>query len=215
MFRRRVALVGDAAHCMPPFRAQGVASGLRDACNISWKIASVLAGCCHEQLLDTYQRERLPHVRAAIAAAEGMGTIICLRRPKFLWHLKNAAFALANSVGLFELLFRHFTPSVTISRGLIACSTLGAAAAGAPLPNLSLSPRSDAQPCYFDAQFLRARGGKLRWCIVAVDNKDGGLDPHSQAFHAQLDRVEVVRCHCSSDMAMWLRGLRSRAALVR
>jgi hypothetical protein len=25
----------------------------------------------------------------------------------------------------------------------------------------------------------------------------------------------VVRCHCSSDMAMWLRGLRSRAALVR
>ncbi len=215
MFRRRVALVGDAAHCMPPFRAQGVASGLRDACNISWKIASVLAGCSHEQLLDTYQCERLPHVQAAIAAAEGMGSIICLRRPKFLWHLKNAAFALANSVGLFELLFRHFTPSVTISRGLIACGTLGAAAAGAPLPNLSVSPRSDAQPRYFDEQFSRARDGKLRWCIVAVDSDGGPDEPHLQAFPAQIDHVVAVRCHCSSAMAMWLCGLRSKAALVR
>jgi hypothetical protein len=214
MFRRRIALVGDAAHCMPPFRAQGLATGLRDASNVSWKIASVLSGSSHEQLLDTYQRERQPHVQAAIAAAEGMGSIICLRRPKCLWRLKNAAFSLANSVGLFEHLFKHFTPSLSISHGLIACSALGAGAAGTPLPNLSMSPCSDAQQHYFDEQFSRARGGKLRWCIVVVvDN--GWPGPSAETSQALLNHVVVLRCCRSSAMATWLRGLRSSATLVR
>ena len=54
----RVFLLGDAAHMMPPFGGQGLNSGLRDAHNLTWKLAMVLRGLAGKQLLDTYHEER-------------------------------------------------------------------------------------------------------------------------------------------------------------
>ncbi|MEL6201831.1 MAG: FAD-dependent monooxygenase [Pseudomonadota bacterium] len=54
----RVFLLGDSAHALPPFGARGMNSGLQDAENMSWKLASVLSGKADEALLDTYQEER-------------------------------------------------------------------------------------------------------------------------------------------------------------
>ncbi len=77
----RVLIAGDAAHQMPPFAGQGMCSGIRDAANLAWKLAAVIHGSASEAILDTYQQEREPHVRAIIATAIAMGEIVCLLDP--------------------------------------------------------------------------------------------------------------------------------------
>ena len=56
--RGRVLLAGDAAHCMAPFGARGLNSGVQDAENAAWKLAWVLRGWAPEALLGTYEDER-------------------------------------------------------------------------------------------------------------------------------------------------------------
>ena len=68
-----VFLLGDAAHLTPPFIGQGLCAGLRDAMNLSWKIAGVLSGDLPEAVLDTYEVERKPHARALIRLAKLVG----------------------------------------------------------------------------------------------------------------------------------------------
>jgi 2-polyprenyl-6-methoxyphenol hydroxylase-like FAD-dependent oxidoreductase len=60
----RVFVAGDAAHLHPPTGGQGLNTGIQDAYNLGWKLASVLRGG-PESLLDTYEEERLP-VAAAV-----------------------------------------------------------------------------------------------------------------------------------------------------
>lgn len=53
-------LIGDAAHIHSPVGAQGMNIGLQDAHNLGWKLSWYLLGVAKENLLDTYQEERLP-----------------------------------------------------------------------------------------------------------------------------------------------------------
>ncbi|MPR00027.1 bifunctional 3-(3-hydroxy-phenyl)propionate/3-hydroxycinnamic acid hydroxylase [Modestobacter sp. I12A-02628] len=69
----RVFLLGDAAHLTPPFIGQGMGAGLRDAANLSWKLAGVLRGELPGDVLDTYQAERKPHATAMVRLAIGLG----------------------------------------------------------------------------------------------------------------------------------------------
>jgi 3-(3-hydroxy-phenyl)propionate hydroxylase len=70
---KRIFLLGDAAHLLPPFGGQGMNSGLRDAYNLAWKIAFVLLGKAHPRILATYEQERMPHVLQTIAFATFLG----------------------------------------------------------------------------------------------------------------------------------------------
>ena len=72
----RVFLLGDAAHMMPPFGGQGLNSGLRDAHNLSWKLALVIHGLAGDQLLATYHEERHKHVAQMIHFSSLLGNIV-------------------------------------------------------------------------------------------------------------------------------------------
>ncbi|MGE0310760.1 MAG: bifunctional 3-(3-hydroxy-phenyl)propionate/3-hydroxycinnamic acid hydroxylase [Lautropia sp.] len=72
----RMLIAGDAAHQTPPFMGQGMCAGIRDASNLAWKLAAVLRGDAPVSLLDTYERERSPHVREFIDTAVRLGGII-------------------------------------------------------------------------------------------------------------------------------------------
>lgn len=76
----RIMLAGDAAHQMPPFLAQGMVSGIRDARNLAWKLDMVLSGY-PDDLLDSYQPEREPHVRFITEKAIKLGRVQTMRDP--------------------------------------------------------------------------------------------------------------------------------------
>jgi len=70
---RNIFVLGDAAHLTPPFIGQGLCAGVRDAMNLSWKLAGVLQGDLPESVLDTYELERKPHARALVKLAKLIG----------------------------------------------------------------------------------------------------------------------------------------------
>ncbi|GGN22834.1 bifunctional 3-(3-hydroxy-phenyl)propionate/3-hydroxycinnamic acid hydroxylase [Streptomyces fuscichromogenes] len=84
----RCFLLGDAAHMMPPFAGQGLNSGIRDAANLCWKLAEVLAERADDSLLDTYDLERRPHAQAVIDLSVRLGrTVMTTSRPRA--HLRD------------------------------------------------------------------------------------------------------------------------------
>ena len=90
----RVFLAGDAAHLSPPFAGQGLATGLRDAVNLCWKLAYVLRGVASPDLLHSYQRERRPHQLTMLRLARRVGKMM-MPRTRLQEVMVVALFALA------------------------------------------------------------------------------------------------------------------------
>jgi 3-(3-hydroxy-phenyl)propionate hydroxylase len=74
--RDNVFLLGDAAHLTPPFIGQGLCAGIRDAMNLSWKLAGVIHGWLPQSVLDSYEQERKPHARYMIRFALTVGRVM-------------------------------------------------------------------------------------------------------------------------------------------
>ena len=72
----RILLAGDAAHQTPPFMGQGMCAGIRDAANLAWKLAHCVRHGHDDAVLESYQSERHPHVRAFIQGAVNLGRLI-------------------------------------------------------------------------------------------------------------------------------------------
>src|SRR5665213_2151840 len=93
----RIFLAGDAAHLTPPFAGQGMNSGIRDAHNLAWKLASVIQGRLGPGLLDTYEQERRKHAWEMIMLSLRMGKVMMPRS-------RASAFALQAAFRLLGLI---------------------------------------------------------------------------------------------------------------
>lgn len=93
----RVFLAGDAAHLTPPFAGQGMNSGVRDAHNLSWKLAAVVRGQLGPGLLASYQKERAPHAWSLIQLAINLGRVMMPNSPAQAF-LIQSAFRLASLI---------------------------------------------------------------------------------------------------------------------
>jgi hypothetical protein len=72
----RLLLGGDAAHIHSPAGAQGMNTGIQDMINLGWKLALVQKGQAPEALLDTYEQERLPVMRAVLSSTDGLTNVV-------------------------------------------------------------------------------------------------------------------------------------------
>ncbi|MGA1342677.1 MAG: bifunctional 3-(3-hydroxy-phenyl)propionate/3-hydroxycinnamic acid hydroxylase [Hyphomonas sp.] len=147
----RILLAGDAAHQMPPFAGQGMCSGLRDAANLAWKLAAVIAGKAPDSLLGTYQPEREPNVRATIAMAIMMGRLVCTTS-RWSAFLRDLKFAIGRIIGRLPSAPPDYPP---IAEGLIESRSL---AAGSYFPQLIAADgmRLDARLGYSGRLLSRA-----------------------------------------------------------
>ncbi|MEV0700315.1 bifunctional 3-(3-hydroxy-phenyl)propionate/3-hydroxycinnamic acid hydroxylase [Saccharopolyspora sp. NPDC050389] len=107
----RVLLAGDAAHTMPPYMGQGACSGMRDGIALAWKLDLVLSGRASDDLLDTYEPERRPHVEVIQHCAVELGKIA---------NLTNSEAAVARDAAFLRGEIPSMPPFPTLTTGVIA-----------------------------------------------------------------------------------------------
>lgn len=195
--RGGIFLLGDAAHLTPPFIGQGLCAGLRDAANLSWKLAGVINGWLPQTVLDSYEAERKPHARYMIRFALAVGAAMTAggRAGDLLRRVVVPRLHLIP--GVRAKIVDSTTPALHRS-GLVdrrARRTL----AGRLCPNVVLP-----EGVRFDEQVGR------RFAVVGVDP----LDPHLRAEVSRRGAV-FIPADSGSELARWLQSGRARAAVVR
>lgn len=211
--RGRVFLAGDAAHMMPPFAGQGMNSGMRDAANLAWKLAAVVAGRAGPEILDSYERERAPSVRTMVNLSRRLGAVIMPTKAPVA-RLRDVLFRLVNlSAGLQAFIRRGgLLPDPEIGKSRLAPGKRDGVA-GAMLPQ----PLADGAP-------LDGWIGAGRWCALGV-----GVDPERELTAPDLDRLRAMKAVFlrldlpggpglrveDPEFLAWARTRRVRAVLVR
>jgi 2-polyprenyl-6-methoxyphenol hydroxylase-like FAD-dependent oxidoreductase len=107
----RVLLAGDSAHVMPPTGGFGGNTGIQDAYDLAWKLASVLDGTAGPSLLDTYDGERRP---VGAFATEQAYTRYVLRLDPGLG--KENLVPIVDEAAV-EIGYRHLSDAVTVEPG--------------------------------------------------------------------------------------------------
>jgi 3-(3-hydroxy-phenyl)propionate hydroxylase len=175
-----VLLAGDAAHQMPPFAGQGMCSGMRDAANLGWKLAAIIADGASDALLDSYQPEREPNVRGIIGLAMMMGRTVCM--------IDHAAAAArdAQMLAAFDPDHRSEAPSYPPIAG---CTLDGSPAAGEYFPQ-PVSPLGRLDDLLGTGAWLIGWRGTVdaTRALQTVSLDDERLAPHRAYLESWLDR---------------------------
>jgi 3-(3-hydroxy-phenyl)propionate hydroxylase len=195
---RNVFLLGDAAHLTPPFIGQGMGAGLRDAMNLSWKLAGVIRGDLSTSVLDTYEQERKPHARTMIGLALGMGCAMTAGGRVGNTIRRTVAPRLHLIPGLREKAVNGRTPALRRS-ALVIKGRRPRQLAGTLCPNpvLAGGERLDA---------VIGNGFALVTTSRPLTYQCAQLEKHGAVVHI---------AEPGSDLARWLRRGRATAAVIR
>jgi len=189
--RGRLMIAGDAAHQTPPFLGQGLCAGVRDVVNLAWKLVAVAAGKAPESLLDTYETEREPHVRAFIALAVALGDVIQATDP--------------GAVAERDRRFRAGSPEVFV----FPAPGIGPGAraqAGAPIG------QPFPQPVLSDGRLLDEALG-MQYALLGEKGLVAAADADTRARWEKADVLLLDDSH--PGVRDWLRSHGVRAVLLR
>jgi 3-(3-hydroxy-phenyl)propionate hydroxylase len=211
--RGRILLAGDSAHMTPPFMAQGMVQGIRDAHNLAWKLARVIRGRAPERLLDSYAVERRPHVEATTRAAIALGRVICEREPQRA-HARDAAL-IDEQGGEIKTTYRqNMIPN--LHQGLVAEGSPGA---GVLFPQPAVRHDRTIRSVLLD----EVTGSRVRLITVAALQKQEAAEFESHL--AQVDGCLVslnsnatAGIHASETsecISSWMKELGCSFAIVR
>src|SRR5271167_3930612 len=176
----RVFLAGDAAHLMPPFAGQGMNGGMKDAVNLSWKLAAVLAGNAPADILGSYETERADHVRSMVKLSRRLGAVI-MPTNRAIASLRDAAFACLNLSSGFRSFIRRggVLPPPHISRSALTGSGKDEVI-GQMMPQPDVSSAQGRAPL---DQFLSCH----QWLALGV-----GVDPASAMSERDLSILDAL-----------------------
>ena len=187
----RLLLAGDAAHQTPPFLGQGMCAAIRDVANLAWKLEAVLRGRDDATLLDTYERERSPHVHAFIDLAVQLGDIIQTTDPQAARE-RDAKFK-AGQPEMFQFPAPRLGPGVWVG---------DAAPVGRVFP----------QPMLSDGQRLDRRVGS-HFAVVGDATLLSGVSHETRTRWQSHHVVEVV--DEGDELRAWLNEHGVRAVVLR
>ena len=212
----RVLLAGDAAHMTPPFMAQGMVQGIRDAQSLAWRLASVLKGGAADALLDSYDIERRPHVSTTTRAAIELGRVICERDP--VKARARDARMLSEHAGAVKTTIRQ-SMIPPLRDGLIAAGTPGAG---------ELFPQPTVRQVHGEPVLLDELSGACVRIVVTGETSEeeaGALAASAAALKGCViflgeasqdhERLGLVVTEETPLIEPWLRGLGCSIAIVR
>lgn len=218
-----VFLLGDAAHLMPPWAGQGMQSGIRDAFNLSWKLALVVKGLitgrAAEHLLGSYEIERAPNVAFMTAVTEQLGRIIKMQ----MTPREKAMAAVAAVLGKIGIPLPDMPVAAppALAAGWLAGKVVRNSALGKmpPQPRMSTGAGRYASlddligpgfvligdhcdPAALLAPEIRAEWERLGARFIAVRSAGGGSEAQSDLIDLDGTLLAWMRAHGTVAMAL-------------
>ncbi|HVS34098.1 MAG TPA: FAD-dependent monooxygenase [Gemmataceae bacterium] len=197
----RVFLLGDAAHVHSPVGGQGMNTGIGDAVNLAWKLAAARKGEAGEDLLATYEAERIGFARRLVATTDRIFTVVTKQGSLARWVRTRLVPWIAPP--LFRLtpmrrwLFRTVSQiGVHYRKSLLSAGAGGGVHGGDRLPWVAVSGRDGKATDNFETL------GSLRWQVhcygeAAADVHAAcaakGLALHSFPWRPSLGRSGLRR----------------------
>ncbi|MCW7540252.1 FAD-dependent monooxygenase [Aquabacterium sp. A7-Y] len=184
----RCFLAGDAAHVHSPVGAQGMNTGLQDACNLAWKLALVVRRQAPAALLDSYHEERWPLAQRLLRTTDAAFRFVVSREPLMralrLQAVPRVLPGLLSLPAVQQRVFRALSQIGLNYRGRSLAVTLASAGlqAGDRLPYVRIEP-----PLASRAMSVYAWLRPARFNLLLLQRQSAGLEAEAGQWQAELE----------------------------